>query len=304
MSQPRLPLELQEYIIEALDYNFESPKFFNYIKQYRILLSCSLVCRGWVRASQKILFTCVILPSAHHFDKLYNLHDNTPHPSRLFAHIRSISFRYDRSCHKLGQAIPRLAMLHLPRIERLEFITYASGRVLFPFHHSLVIYASKLAHIKVLHLLGFSFNTLFEIRRFVSIFRGLDRLECYGLRYAVDRLGNFRSLYWIRNQGLRTVKLVPFSRDPSEGEEVPEDPTPFWITALRQDHIKPLSSQTAIYPALTSDVVEILVGIRRILHDEDTLQWSLIDNHNQQCMLSGLLSVSSRLIGILIQYFL
>lgn len=282
--QPRIPLEVQACIIEALDRNFEFP-FFNYLKEYRTLLSCCLVCRAWLRTSQRILFTCVFLPSARHFDKLRALHGTAwgPHPSHLLKHIRCISFRYDHRSHKLGEVIACLAMMPLPQLERLELITYATGQVSFPLHHSLVVYASKLTNIRVLYLLGFSFNNFFELRRFVDIFRGLDRLECNGLRCGADKLGNFRSPYWIRSRGPKTVKLVPYSRQPFESDDIPEDPTMFWIAARQQGHLTPLPSLTTIYPALTSDVVEVLVGIRRILYDEDTLHWSLIDKTCQQC---------------------
>ena len=286
--QPRFPLEVQELIIQAIDETSHGPQSLRipgYTRpMYETLLSCCLVCHAWRSISQRALFRYVILYDADQFDKLRSLREVTG-SSSILAYIYGVRFAYKSPHYKLGQVIPYLAKLHLPNLRSFDLVgdIYGFTRTCFPFpfHPSLGAYPSQLATIRRLYVNGFKFTHFTEFRRLLDIFRGLQEVECSHVEFGTDRQGDFRSLYRTRNHCLRRVD---FSCDSSASPvNQPKDTPMFWIVDQQRDC--PEDPVHTIYPALTSDVVKVLVRIREMIRLDglDGMQWSCIDETTQQC---------------------
>lgn len=298
MLGPRIPLEIQEHIIEFLESEMTWPNeldpFDNTIipglsyhvalrmERCQSLASCSLVCRAWVLSSQKILFSWVCLREAHRLDK-FRLMLEAPCSSHLSHYIHRISLVYAPPCYKLGEVIPRLADMELPNLKYLDMA--CAGNVTpttitqFPFHRSLVLHALRLQNILHLYLENFQFTHLVELRRLIGIFSGATCFTHLDLRCGNDRLDDFRLFRHATNQ--RLCKVDPLMAEMGLFRKLNAT---IWLAGIsrtpprnRTETIKEVS------PLLDLDLARFFADIQTKLPVIGTSWWSFDDSHHN-CM--------------------
>lgn len=144
----------------------------------RALSSCCLTCRAWVPTSQKLLFTWVILRGSASLDNLLHLY-RTSRLSHVLHRIRRISISYNKPGDKLGEALPRIAIMAPPNLLRIDVTAdlYCNNDYEFPFHDSFPSLLTPLHHVRILNLSCLDFTTISDLRQLVSCFRGLQVLQ-------------------------------------------------------------------------------------------------------------------------------
>lgn len=206
--------------------------------QLAFLSSCRLVCRNWASLCQRSLFSWIILRNSSFLDNLISLLRDSQcyHISR---YIRRISIAYEEPYFKLGEALPRIAIMALPNLVRVDMrAPITRGKPYHPltYHHSFIARLACLRNVNILCLVGFRFIHLIELRRLVACFTGL-RFAIFEVEVGPDRLGEFRVLQrdtnpvlgrvihippgmWVLNKGL-PLPLWLASRQPNPGLEAP-----------------------------------------------------------------------------------
>lgn len=172
------------------------------------LFSCSLVCRAWSFPCQRLLFSWVIFREWAEFDNFFHLY-RASGLSHISFFIRRISILYERPCHKLGEVLPRIAIMAPPNLIRIDInrdfdIPYPP----FPFHDSFASLLRPLYYVRVLHIRGFMFSSFSELRQLISCFPGLQSLSVYWGSLSTRNAPDIDTpLQWINNPFLTRILI-------------------------------------------------------------------------------------------------
>lgn len=251
--------------------------------------SYSLVCRAWYSTSQKYLFSWIILLNNAQLDKLFHvLHPPNSSSFRLLGYIRRISMRYSPPYSKFGQALPRIATLRPPNLERLDF--YGEEFADFPFHPSLPAFLSCLDQVRELHISNLQFKHFMELRRFVSGFRGIRSVVFLGHPndgLPQDKLGEYRPILSCARAGRPSLVACE-----SSDRSLLGFPLSFWLSSHARVPNSPKnhgSAPVVVAPTLSRDLVEFLaalhpVALSRWSSISEVWQWkSETDSGNVKC---------------------
>ncbi|KAJ3491718.1 hypothetical protein NLI96_g522 [Meripilus lineatus] len=202
-TTPVFPLEIQLSIIESLlpgsdelenIIEADTRACFNTpCSETSFFWSWSLVCHAWRPICQRAIFSIVFVNNSTGLDKLCQVL-RSPTSAHLVQCVRRISVDYSGSVLKLGEALPRIVSMRFPNLIRIDIKVLEMDDVGFPFPHSLLAQVSQLRSVRILHLYGFHFRHIVELRRLLSAFRGLRTAHLYRITFGQDRQGDFRSL--------------------------------------------------------------------------------------------------------------
>lgn len=210
-TPPRVPPELQELILHFLtnpnEDNTDSVDCYSDPEDASSLFNCALVCRAWTWPCQKRLFSWVILEKSSHLDNLIH-HLRTSSLARALWYIHRISVAYMEPYFKLGEALPRIAMIAPPNLARIDMKPQGIGLQTsfypFLFHQSLPARLTSLYSVRTLQLSGLRFIHLTELRRLIACLPGVETV-LLTVEVGMDRLGDNRILRRSVNQALRVV---------------------------------------------------------------------------------------------------
>ncbi|KAI0720802.1 hypothetical protein C8T65DRAFT_788704 [Cerioporus squamosus] len=144
----------------------------SHIDDRHTLCSCSLTCRRWLPASRFHLFRNLSIPTRASYEILVRIRD-TPHISHSFANIYSLQLWEDRDKPWL-YLVPLVFANRLAHVRILTLLKFRWNE--FPLHRSFFTIGFCLASVTSLTLVGGTFHTFAEFRRLVSALEHLTEL--------------------------------------------------------------------------------------------------------------------------------
>lgn len=229
------------------------------------LVSCSLVCHAWTATCQQLLFSRIILFGSSQFDKLFHLLRSS-NSSPFLRYTRRISINYKKPHLKLGEVLPRIAILNPPNLRHIdiypEAVAVADEKIDFPFHPSLPMHLSRLHQVRTVRLGNIRFSHLVDLRQFISAFRGIRSVTLFGYT---------RSLTWCSLEECGPLPQCmlagrPMSlscESPCRGE--PGLPFAFWLSSPSQGlKLRKAYSPEDVAPTISWDVAKFLAVLRPV----------------------------------------
>lgn len=291
--RPRIPLELQIYTIQLIrpesnilgDHSdlLLSSDISRHQKDAVALVSCSLVCRAWVAQSQKQLFAWVILRNATSLDRIHRLRD-----LHITRHIRRISVVYTKPYYKLGEALPRIAMIAPKSLVRIDISLSVDSRFpLFPFHPSVVGLLTRLHHVQRLSLLRLRFADIAEFRRLIQCFPGL-RTVCAYVEIGADRPGQYRGSRSISNPNPSLSEVINFSAQAPDNFKLPLGLWQSTLTpTMNQNPLSSLTQNNCRIPLISEDLAQFItqfaIDLAKIQSHYSVWDWKSEDYLIKEC---------------------
>ncbi|KAJ3487550.1 hypothetical protein NLI96_g3448 [Meripilus lineatus] len=263
--RPRVPLEIQEHIIQFLRGDIRiSPEEINDTSDVAsidgdpdaaAISSCCLVCTAWVKSCQKALFAWITLRNSTRLDNLSHLFRSS-RLSHMLHEIRRISIVYGEPYFKIGEALPRIAMINPPRLVRIDYCPQLRDPLPeFRFHRSLPAQLNSLHNIRILYLGSVLFMHLVELRRLLACFPGIQvaimRVD-FANRDTFDHIQN-RPFYRASNSLLQRI---------ISGNQLPHPD--YFATVWLKPQTSLTNEQTStkmlpVTPSMSPEVLELVV---------------------------------------------
>lgn len=183
MSQPRLPLEIQEHI---LDHLHDDPK---------TLLACSITCSAWVPTTRLHLFYEIWLKGMKNCLSFLKTLDSTSESGEGVGglvrklHLSSSSFRQTSQRRGLRYDLVRKIMCQLPNVEALYLDKFNAAGFLDDTNltvPSAISAAFDFPRLKVLDMQSLYFNDCVELLVLIAAFPRLTNLQFKEISYGTS----------------------------------------------------------------------------------------------------------------------
>lgn len=253
------------------------------------LRAWALVCRAWRSTCQECLFAFVYLNNSTQLDRL--CHTLRQPSSCHFAHCtQRIRVAYRPPFYKFGEALPRIVSMRLSNLVQIDIASYLSQNPIpFPLHPSILAQASQLQNIRYMQLSKLCFKHLAELRRFMSVFRGLESLLLDEISFGKDERGDLRSLHQTSGSGLRSLILIYGSGKPALKTTFLPYP---WIAPLPNSGFSrrglfQKTQKSYIIPVVSLSFAELSLGLLRTLPSRPLIlhSWNWVLHSESGCQL-------------------
>ena len=124
-SEPRVPIEIAEDILDELDG----------FREYAAIRVCARVCKKWLIRSQVLLWHTLIIENPGQLHSLRTVLQRTPGLGLLVVNVMIHTVEYGLRSYKIHDTAPLVLLSYLPRVRTWD-IQYSSYAQLRPFSQS------------------------------------------------------------------------------------------------------------------------------------------------------------------------